>query len=125
MSAVATTGSSADRLRESIALSETARRRAYTLRRQLRRRYHDQMRASLRRIDMHEPSAAQVSALLNRKVSEDPDWKDAIAEEQWGARLATMYGLALLAEQNDRLISLLNQVHDELRRHAARRVADS
>lgn len=112
---VALNGTAAERLRDAIAYSERNRRRVARERARVRRRFYPQIIRQLRELGMDTPTAEQVDALLDRLCADDSDFKTAVANEQWGGRLAQTYGLVVIAEQNDRIIALLTDVAASLR----------
>lgn len=112
---VALRGSAADRFSDAIAYSERNRRRVARERARVRRRFYPQIVRQLRELEMRSPTEEQVDALLDRLCAEDPDFKTAVSNEQWGGRLAQTYGLVVIAEQNDRIIALLTDVAASLR----------
>lgn len=102
---VSLTGTAADRFREAVAYSEKNRQRVIREFARVRRRQLPRIQRQLRAIEMREPTAAEVEALLERTAAEDADYRTAVANEQWGGRLAQVYGLAVIAEQNERIIA--------------------
>ncbi len=113
---VALNGTVAERLREAIGYMHKQRKRVVDISRRVTRRESPQIIKRFRGIEMRDPTAAELEILIDRVISENPDFKAAIANEQWGYRLTSAYALVRAAEQNDEIISLLRDVRSELQR---------
>jgi hypothetical protein len=107
---VALSGDITERLRESVAYMHRYRRRTVLVRRRIVRREENQIRLRYRNAEQREPSVEEVDVLLDRVVSESPDFQAAVSNEQWGVRLTTAYALLRVAEQNDEVIALLRRI---------------
>lgn len=113
---VATRGNFVNRMLESLGLSERSRLRAssvrdrvrVTVRRELETRYAHITEGSFR-------SDARVETVVDTRVAEDTTFKAAIADEQWGTRLTTMYASVQLVEDSKEIKLLLGQQVEQQR----------
>lgn len=104
MPAIATTGSYLARMREAIKFAETNRERAQTIIADVRESVAHELMARYKHLENHRISEAQVSAVVDARVSDDPRFKAAVSNEQWGARLSDMYALiTLVTLESERL----------------------
>lgn len=116
--AVATTGTTRQRLTESVLFSEDNRRQVKLIRASIRQQKLDHVNRQLRTLGMTNPTQRQVHKMLDKFASENPEFKDAVSDEKWGIQLSIMYSLLMLVEQGDVQVQLLTEVRDELRRLA-------
>lgn len=107
-------GDAVQRFRDALELSERNRRRADRIRDRVHRQHAADVRRRYRNAEMRDPSAAELDVLLDRIVAENSDFKTACSDEKWGLQLAAAYGPAVIAEQNDRIISLLERLNATL-----------
>lgn len=97
---IATNGTFWERFRESIKFSEDSRIRVTKLAAEIREAagYDLTRNSKFNKIPLR---STQIDAVADGRVASDARIRTAIADEQWGARLATIYGLgALIAEQH-------------------------
>lgn len=107
---VALDGTVTERLRDSVAYMHRQRRRVVAVRRRIVRREEAQIRLRYRNAEQREPSAEELEVLLDAVVGDNPDFKAAVGNEQWGYRLTSAYALLRVAEQNDEIIRLLGRI---------------
>lgn len=95
-------GDSYDRLVDAVRFSERNRSRVDALTDAVRRRVEAQEWAELTRRHKHArmdpPTSADLDRVVDERISRNPEWQAAVQNEQWGARLATMYAGVRAAE---------------------------
>lgn len=114
--AIATQGSFMDRFMEAIEMAERSRNRVGEIVKHHvdleARRLASRAQAGGRR----GPSQAEVDAYGEVAASNDPRYKLAIANEQWGGRLAELYGVLDIAMGQRQLIKEVRRSNDLLER---------
>lgn len=99
---ICTTGTFIEKMNEAIKFSEDKRKRVTFLGRVI----GDKARAELirrhRQMRMDPPSQADLDTKADAAIEADARWRTAVGDDQWGYRLATMYGTAeLVAAQRE------------------------
>jgi hypothetical protein len=104
------TGDTRQRFTDSVHFSERNRLLAQRRARVVREREIPRIRQRNRAAEMHDPTQNEIDVVVDSAIERDSKWKVAVQKEQWGVRNATMYGLALVAEQNEQIIDLLEEL---------------
>lgn len=114
-------GNTLARFYDALRFSETNRQRAADIASRRLVGTAQRLRKLHRSQDLPPPSDLEIEVANDVAVGQDGRWKLAVSNEQWGARLAAMYGVAVVVEQNEQIISqnraiivLLGQLRDAL-----------
>jgi len=107
-------GSYIERMNEAIEFSEKSRVRVTELSKEI----GDIARAELinryRNKKVPPPSPSMLATAADEAISKDARWKVAVADEQWGGRLATMYSLAELTLSTREGVRVLKGIYAQL-----------
>lgn len=97
---VALKGNFIEKMNESIRFAEQNRARVGQVTAEIRETVLIELSHRYKALDMQ--SNSRVAVVTESRAADDPRFKVAIANEQWGSRLATMYALAeLVAAQRE------------------------
>lgn len=113
--AIATTGTFLEKMQESLRFAETNRNRAMS-RRQFIADVEQSAATRRHEYSKHTPlTKPQLDVIVDTAVGRDGTFKLAVSNEQWGARLATLYGVMELVASTNETNTLLRAILVELR----------
>lgn len=98
---ICTTGTYVQKLQEAIKFSEDKRKRVTQLGRVIGDKARNELLRRHQQIGMRPPSQADLDTKADAEIEADARWRTAAADEQWGYRLAVMYGtIEIMAAAN-------------------------
>lgn len=99
---ICTEGTFIEKMNEAIKFSEEKRKRVTTLGKIIGDKARSELIRRHRQMRMEPPSQADIDTKADSAIEADARWRLAVADEQWGYRLTTMYGIAeLVAAQRE------------------------